>query len=174
MESNAFASEFLTRFSEQDDPATSLEASTCGPWRVVALDRKGWGVLQDGDTAPQAVFKDRDLALLAAAMLPASGRDVRFVLHDEADEQGFPVGALGLASKPEIVGWLATFEAEMLDALHGGLHLVLSPASLALLLEAAGPTALRRAGALLVERLKARPRAGKPGRARSEKPTTET
>jgi hypothetical protein len=35
-------------------------------------------------------------------------------------------------------------------------HLALSPASLALVLEAVGPTALRRAGAILAERMKAR------------------
>jgi hypothetical protein len=156
MEPNAFAPEFLDHFAEHDEPATSLEASTSGPWRVVALGSRRWGVVQDGDAAPHAVLKDRELALLAAAMLPATGRDVRLVLADEADAQGFPVSALGHASKPETVGWLTTFDPETLVCLHSGLHLALSPSSLALLLEAAGPTALRRAGAILAKRLEAR------------------
>ena len=170
MEPNAFAPEFLDHFAEHDEPATSLEASTSGPWRVVALDRGRWGVLQEGDAAPHAVLKDRELALLAAAMLPATGRDVRLTLSDEAQAEGFPVGALGQSSKPETVGWLATFDPETLVCLHSGLHLALSPASLALLLEAAGPTALRRAGAILAERLKARTTEGKASEAQGEPP----
>ncbi len=163
MEPNAFAPEFLDHFAEQDEPATSLEASTSGPWRVVTLDRGRWGVVQDGNAASLSEFKDRELALLAAAMVPATGRDVRLVLSDEAEPQGFPVSGLGQGSKPETVGWLATFDPETLVCLHSGLHLALSPASLALLLEAAGPTALRRAGAILAARLKARTGEGKDG-----------
>ena len=171
MEPNAFAPEFLDHFAEHDEPATSLEASTSGPWRVVALDRGLWGVIQEGDAAPRAMFTDREVALLAAAMLPATGRDVRLVLRDEAEPQGFSVTALGISSKPETVGWLATFDPETLVCLHSGLHLAISPSSLALLLEAAGPTALRRAGVILAERLKARTGAGKPAGAQAEKPT---
>ena len=171
MESNAFAPEFLDHFAEHDEPATGLEASISGPWRVVALSLGRWGVLQDGDTAPHVVFKDRELALLAAAILPATGRDVRLALSDEAEAQGFPIGGLGQGSRPETVGWLASFDPETLVCLHCGLHLALSPSSLALLLEAAGSTALRRAGAILAERLKARTGAGKPAGAQAEKPT---
>jgi hypothetical protein len=154
MEPNAFAAEFLERFDQNDDPVTSLEAATCGPWRVIRLDNARWGVLQDGDATPQAVFMDRNLALLAAAMLPASGRNDRFILVDEAATMGFPVRELGRRSKLVTVGWLATFEEEVVDALQSGVHLALSPGSLALLLEATGPAALRRAGAILVERLR--------------------
>ena len=174
MEPNAFAPEFLDHFAEHDEPATSLEASTSGPWRVVALDRGRWGVVQDGDAVPHAVLKDRELALLAAAMLPATGRDVRLILADEADAQAFPVSALGRDAKPETVGWLATFDPETLACLHSGLHLALSPSSLALLLEAAGPTALRRAGAILAERLEARTAEGKADEAQSEEPPAKS
>ena len=173
MEPNAFAPEFLDHFAEHDEPATSLEASTSGPWQVVALGTGRWGVIQEGDAAAHAAFKDRELALLAAAMLPATGRDVRLVLLDEAEAQGFPVSALGSGSRPETVGWLTTFDPETLVCLHGGLHLALSPASLALLLEAAGSTALRRAGAILAERLKARPGEGKAGEAQGTEPPAE-
>lgn len=51
MEPNAVAPEFLDQLAEHDEPATSLEASTSGPWRVVALDRGRWGVVQDGDSS---------------------------------------------------------------------------------------------------------------------------
>ncbi len=174
MEPNAFAPEFLDHFAEHDEPATGLEASTSGPWRVVTLDRGRWGVVQDGDAAPHAVFKDRELALLAAAILPATGRDVRLVLSDEAEAQGFPVSALASGTKPETVGWLATFDPETLVCLHSGLHLALSPASLALLLEAAGSTALRRAGVILADRLKARTGERKAAEAQAEEPTAES
>ncbi|HEX4952667.1 MAG TPA: hypothetical protein VF017_04640 [Thermoanaerobaculia bacterium] len=156
MEPNAFAPEFLDHFAEHDEPVTSLEASTCGPWRVVALGPERWGVVQDGDPAPHAVFKDRELALLAAAMLPATGRAPRLVVFGEAQPEGFPVGALSQGLKPDTVGWLASFDTDSVDCLHSGLHLALSPVSLALLLEAAGPTALRRAGAILAQRLETR------------------
>ena len=173
MEPNAFAPEFLDHFAEHDEPATGLEASTSGPWRVVPLDLGRWGVIQEGEVAPHAVFKDRELALLAAAILPATGRDVRLVLSDEAEAQGFPVSALSHGSRPETVGWLASFDPEMLVCLHSGLHLALSPASLALLLEAAGSTALRRAGAILAERLKARTAEEEPSEAQSEEPPVQ-
>ena len=173
MEPNAFAPEFLDHFAEQDEPVTGLEASTSGPWRVVSLSRGRWGVIQEGEVAPHAVFKDRELALLAAAILPATGRDVRLVLSNEGDAQGFPVSALGSGTRPEIVGWLATFDPEMMVCLHCGLYLALSPASLALLLEAAGSTALRRAGVILADRLKARTGEGKAGEAQGTEPPAE-
>ena len=173
MEPNAFAPEFLDHFAEHDEPATGLEASTSGPWRVLALDLGRWGVIQEGEVVPHAVLKDRELALLAAAILPATGRDVHLVLSDKAEAQGFPISALGQGSRPETVGWLASFDPEMLVCLHSGLHLALSPSSLALLLEAAGSTALRRAGVILADRLKARTGEEKAGEAQGEETPAE-
>jgi hypothetical protein len=157
MTDNAFALDFLDRLAEHDEPATSREASTAGPWRVVALGPERWGVLQDGDAEPYGVFKPRELALLAAAMIPAAGREPRLLVFGEAAPEGFPVGALHAAEgRAEIQGWLSAFDADAVDCINNGLHLAASPASLALVLEAAGPTALRRAGAILAERLKTR------------------
>jgi hypothetical protein len=157
MTDNAFASEFLDRLAEHDEAATSREASTAGPWRVVALGPDRWGVLQDGDAEPYGVFEARELALLAAAMIPAAGREPRLLVFGEAAPEGFPVGALHAAEgRVEIQGWLSAFDADAADCVNNGLHLAASPASLALVLEAAGPAALRRAGAILAERLKAR------------------
>ena len=172
MTDNAFAPEFLDQLAEHDEPATSREASTAGPWRVVALGPDRWGVLQDGDAEPYGVFKARELALLAAAMIPAAGREPRLLVFGEAAAEGFPVGALHAAEgRVEIQGWFSAFDQESADCVNNGLHLALSPASLALVLEAAGPTALRRAGAILAERLKARAAEGEPpdeGQARGE------
>jgi hypothetical protein len=173
MPDNAFAPEFLDQFDEHDEPATSREASTAGPWRVVALGPDRWGVLQDGDAEPYGVFKVRELALLAAAMIPAAGREPRLLVFGEAAPEGFPVGALHAAEgRVEVQGWLSAFDADAVDCINNGLHLAASPASLALVLEAAGPTALRRAGAILAERLKARAAEGQPpaeGQARGER-----
>jgi hypothetical protein len=157
MTDNAFAPEFLDRLADHDEAATSRKASTAGPWRAVALGPDRWGVLQGGDAEPYGVFRARELALLAAAMIPAAGREPRLVVFGEAAAEGFPVGALHAAEeRVEIQGWLSVFDEDAADCINNGLHLVASPASLALVLEAAGPTALRRAGAILAERLKAR------------------
>jgi hypothetical protein len=157
MTANAFAPEFLDRFDEHDEPSTSREAATAGPWRVVALGPDRWGVLQDGDAEPYGVFKARELALLAAAMIPAAGREPRLLVFGEPAPEGFPVGALHAAEgRVETQGWLSVFDVDAVDCINNGLHLAACPSSLALVLEAAGPTALRRAGAILAERLKAR------------------
>jgi hypothetical protein len=163
MPDNAFAPEFLDRLAEHDEPATAREASTAGPWRVVALGPGRWGVLQEGDAEPYGVFKARELALLAAAMIPAAGCEPRLLVFGEPAAEGFPVGALHAAEgRVEIQGWLSVFDADAADCINNGLHLAACPASLALVLEAAGPTALRRAGAILAERLRARAAEGAP------------
>jgi len=174
MTDNAFAPEFLDQFDERDEPATSREASTAGPWRVVPIGPDRWGVLQDGDAEPYGVFKARELALLAAAMIPAAGREPRLLVFGEADPEGFPVGALhATEGRVEIQGWFSAFDPDSADCINNGLHLALSPASLALVLEAAGPAALRRAGAILAERLKARAGEQQAGPAPAQEPTSE-
>ncbi|HEX7182024.1 MAG TPA: hypothetical protein VF756_09290 [Thermoanaerobaculia bacterium] len=75
---------------------------------------------------PTAVFPDRSLALLAAAVLPGTGRDR---------------------------GHLRLFDEPLLDALNIAVALVRSPQSLAYLLEAAGSLALERCGIILDSRV---------------------
>ena len=92
-----------------------------------------------------------------ALLADIAGREPRLIVFGEAAPEGFPVGALHAAEgRVEVQGWLSVFDADAADCINNGLHLALSPASLALVLEAAGPSALRRAGAILAERLKAR------------------
>ena len=95
---------------------------------------------------PAAVFDQRWLALLAAAVLPGTGRDVAFRLHKKAGPDGFTVET-GNGGQP--VGSLELFDERLIEALHVAEALVRSPEMLAYLLEAVEQVALERAGAIL-------------------------
>ena len=95
------------------------------------------------------MFRDRPLALLAAAVLPGTGREAAFRLQKEAGPEGFLVET-GNGAEP--VGHLALFDESLIDALHVVESLTRSPEALANLLEAAGPLALEHAGVILEER----------------------
>ena len=77
---NAFAASFLEKFEQQDEPPTGPEADVAGPWFVEPIPGLGFGLFRAGESLnrgfrPAAVFSDRWLALLAAAVLPGTGRD---------------------------------------------------------------------------------------------------
>ncbi|HEY4561857.1 MAG TPA: hypothetical protein VIJ36_02705, partial [Thermoanaerobaculia bacterium] len=83
---NAFSASFLHRFNQQDEPPTAGEADVAGPWHVEEIPGDGFGLFRAGESlergfAPYAVFRGRWLALLAAAVLPGTGRDAAFRLH---------------------------------------------------------------------------------------------
>lgn len=150
---NAFDESFLTELDRLDDPISAAEAEASGPWRVEKLTRPGlesWGVFHAALGAerggrPVARFERRELALLAAAVLPATGRDPLLRLDPDDTSAGFALhGPNG-----EIEGYLRNFDQPLEEALHVAAFLTRSPASLALVLEAAGSTALRDAGHLL-------------------------
>jgi hypothetical protein len=101
------------------------------------------------------VFPDRWLALLAAAVLPGTGRDPLLRLSKEADPEGYAV----TLDDGAVVGHVELFDEALLDALNSVIAVVRSPWSLACLLESAGPLALERCGVLL-ERWIAEPFAG--------------
>jgi hypothetical protein len=148
--SNAFSLSFLKQFSERDEPPTGPEADVAGPWRVEPIPGLGFGLFRAGESLtrgfrPAAVFPERWLALLAAAVLPGTGRDAFLHLRSEPDEDGF---ALSL-DDGTAAGHLELFDQALADALNAVIALVRSPWSLAYLLEAAGPLALERCGALL-------------------------
>ena len=144
---NAFTSSFLHRIGDRDEPPTSGEADAAGPWRVLELPGRGFGLFRLGEDVAAAVFRERWLALLAQAVFPGTGRDFAFRLQKEAGPDGFGIET----GNPEdgVVGHLELFDERLVDALHVVDSLLRSPESLASLLEAAGQVALERAGAIL-------------------------
>src|SRR4029077_10222389 len=104
---NAFSSSFLQRVGERDEPPTAGEADAAGPWHVAALPAgEGFGLFRAGESGergfrPAVVFRQRPLALLAAAVLPGTGRDAAFRLRKEAGASGFAIEA---GSGGEVVG----------------------------------------------------------------------
>lgn len=150
---NAFTFEFLKRVGERDEPVTAGEADVAGPWRLEEIPGAGWGLFRLGETAarrfrPFAVFRSRPVALLAAAVLPGTGRDPAFRLQLDPELSGYAVVSGG-----ELAGHLALFDESVISALHVAEAIVRSPEALANLLEAAGSIALERAGAILDQRV---------------------
>lgn len=147
---NAFASEFLQRLAEwEPEPDTATEADTSGSAQVVPASDSGFAVLREGERLddgdrPVAVLLERSVALLAAAALPASGREPTYRLGREAEEHGFPLLAHG-----RTVGHLSRFDEGLVAGLNGFDSLARSPRNLALVLEAIGGLALLRAGRIL-------------------------
>ena len=67
---NAFSPSFLHRIGERDEPPTAGEADAAGPWRVLELPGRGFGLFRSGESParghrPAAVLRQRWLALLA-------------------------------------------------------------------------------------------------------------
>ncbi|HEV7671275.1 MAG TPA: hypothetical protein VGS22_22385 [Thermoanaerobaculia bacterium] len=150
---NAFDESFLTELDRSDEPLSAAEAEAAGPWHVEELSLRGvesWGVFHaaagpERGGHPVARFERRELALLAAAVIPATGRDPLLRLEPDDSSAGFTLrGPSG-----EVEGYLRHFDQPLEEALHVAAYLTRSPASLALLLEAAGSCALRDAGRLL-------------------------
>ena len=157
---NAFDSDFLKLFEERDEPPIGPEADVAGPWRVEPIPALGYGLFRAGESLtrgfrPAAVFPERWLALLAASVLPGTGRDAFLHLSPEPDAEGF---ALSL-DDGGAAGRLELFDQPLVDALNTVVAVVRSPWCLAYLLEAAGPLAVERCGVLL-ERWVARSEAG--------------
>ncbi len=104
---NAFTADFLSSLDEIGEPDGAHEADVAGPWVVVPVPpRSGagfavlreWESLEAGDV-PYAVFRRREIALLAAAVLPATGREPLFHLATDPGPAGFPLRA-GAAAPP--------------------------------------------------------------------------
>jgi hypothetical protein len=167
---NAFTADFLNRLDESGEPDGAHEADVTGPWTIQPVSYRGsagfallreWESLEAGD-APYAVFRRRETALLAAAVLPATGRELLLRLDTEPDADGFPLLACpaagaaraapaGIAADP--AGHLRDFDEGLAGALHVAAALVRSPTALARLLEAAGLVALEQAGRILDRRI---------------------
>jgi len=147
---NAFSPSFLQRFLERDEPPTGAEADVAGPWHIEEIPGRGFGLFRAGESAirgfaPAAVFPDRWLALIAAAVLPGTGRDPLLNLLPDAGAEGFRIAL----DDGAVVGHFQLFDENLRDAMNTAVSLLRSPESLACLLEAAGPLALERSGAIL-------------------------
>ncbi len=115
---------------------------------------RGFGVFRVGESPergyqPTALFRDRGLALLIAAVLPSTGSDATFRLAKEAGPEGFAVQT----GDGDVVGYVELFDERLIDAFEAAEGLLRSPEALANVLEAAGQVALERAGAILDERV---------------------
>jgi hypothetical protein len=154
---NVFTTQFLCRMADRDEPPTAGDADVAGPWRIESIPGRGFGLFRLGESlargfAPMAVFPSRWLALLAAAVLPGTGRDPLFRIDKQPNADGvYPLLLPGLQGE-ELAGQLRVFDEALVDALNVVAHLLQSPESLAWLLEAAGSVALERCGAILDER----------------------
>src|SRR4029077_20113552 len=155
---NAFTPLFLSRLGERDEPPTAGEADVAGPWRIEFIPGHGFGLFRIAESlarghAPVAVFPSRWLALLAAAVLPGTGRDPLLRIDKDPDAEGtYPLLLPGREGE-EVAGRLHLFDERLVDALNVAIHLLQAPESLAWLLEAAGAVALERCGTILDERM---------------------
>lgn len=145
-----FDPEFLHLFERRDDSGAlaGAAAEAAGPWRVLPSPPDGWGCYALGRPGAELGFRDREMALLAAAALPGCAAPPRSA-YGETDESGrieLVAGGRRMGSARVRLGELPTH----LDALRAVIE---NPASLAYLLEAAGPAVLERAGAILLYRL---------------------
>jgi hypothetical protein len=145
---NAFAPAFLTLLDELDDVATAAEAEMAGPWKITATDG-GYALLRVYDDVrdgrqPEAIFNDLPTALRFLAVLPSVGRPPLIEMESSLREgwhvlksEGFPVGGLRI------------FNESFVHAGHVASCLTRAPLSLAALLLASGPQAIREVGRIL-------------------------
>ncbi len=152
---NAFRSRFLNLIDDRDDPDSALEADLDGPWTVAPCSwcgTEGFGVFRSWEDAqrdePRAWFTARELALTAAALMPASGKEDWFELSTVATPAGHR-----LEQRGQLVGFLPQFEERLAVGLHFAECLIRSPAAMASLLSASSPLALKLVGTILARTL---------------------
>ena len=152
---SVFNPDFLDRLSHRDrSGSTFSEAEYAGPWTVRQRE-DGFAVLREADSGagtPDAVFTEREIALLIAAVYPTMGREQRFQVATSEDAASVDVSAL-VSGKLEKAGWLRHMHPELVEALNVVEWLLRSLASLALLLEAASFEVLAHAEKILERRL---------------------
>jgi len=149
---HAFTAEYLGLLSHRDEPVTAAEADIAGPWHL-EQHPQGWAVLRKGESLevgsrPMAVFAKKDAARLAAAILPGTGRRLRYKLGENPDSLlGFPILDDG-----EAMGHMQFFDQDFLAALNVVDALVSIPGDLAWVIDAAGGLALDHAGRIALAR----------------------
>ena len=151
---NAFAPSFLEEIARREPAPAVPETLSEGPFRVLRHFGDGpplWACHAAGERQARLTVEAPDLAYLAAAALAVAERPLRFRFQPDAEgrlhllEDGRPVGT---ASRPE---WGSDTLALHLTALAA---LRARPLALAHYLLSVPDDALRRAGRILVERLR--------------------
>lgn len=154
---NAFVEDYLALLNDRDEPVTASEAEYAGPWRVEDRRQGGHAVVRAAEDLargdkPYAVFESVEIAQIAAAVLPGTGREKRYRLGKDQDSgRGFPVYRSG-----ELVGHVRLFDEELVAALNVLDALLSSPYDFAWLLEAAGGLALQHVGRISMARASGR------------------
>lgn len=147
---HVFTPELIEKLRERSDPPTALEAELGGPWEVREIDG-GFGLFRSGDQecgeGPVVQMASRPSALMAAAALGGLARSP-YRVHPEGGGSGYPIVRDGIE-----VGSTQYFLADLGPALDVVEAILRTPSALACLLEAAGATALARAGRELGARL---------------------
>lgn len=159
-----FSPAFLELLARRDPvPLSTYEAALAGPWTI---ERRGdeYAVVREADGELAAVVRFQDTALLLAASLPLTGRGARYWARRESEGDG-EEAVLALTTivgeqGPTTVGRLRRRNEELLATLSTVEHLLRSPASLALLLEAAPVESLSQAFEMFFGRLKSEIEAG--------------
>ncbi|HYG64889.1 MAG TPA: hypothetical protein VEL74_20070 [Thermoanaerobaculia bacterium] len=151
---NAFTASFLDRLAERDEGPTAPEADVAGPWRIEEIPGEGFGVFRLGESTargfePTLLCPSEWLALVAAGVLPGTGRDPMLLLQKDRN----PDGTFSLILESgEVVGRSRLFDEKLVDSMNTAIHLLRAPESLANVLDAAGLSPLERCGAILDER----------------------
>jgi len=150
---HVFAPEYLAYLAERDEPETAGEANVAGPWHVERDPSGAWAVLRQGESlkkgsAATAVFARLEAAQLAAAVLPGTGRRLRYRLGPDADAQGYPILLDG-----RLAGHSQFFHEDFVAALNVLDALLAAPRDFAWLLDAMGGLALEHVEAIAVARL---------------------
>lgn len=150
---NAFTEDYLALLNERDEPLTAAEADYAGPWSVDDLPQGGHTVHRAGADRPYAVFSRVEMAQVAAAVLPGTGREKRYRLgRDEEPGRGYPILRSG-----ETVGYVDLFDEDLVVALNVIDALLSSPNDFAWILEAAGGLALQHVGRISMARATGNP-----------------
>jgi len=150
---HVFAPEFLAYLAERDEPATAGEADVAGPWHLESDRRGHWAVLRQGESLkkgniPTAVFERQETAHLVAAILPGTGRRLRYRLSPDPDAEGYPILLDG-----RLAGHTLFFHEDLLVALNVVDALMAAPRDFAYLLAAMGGLALEHVDQIAVARL---------------------
>ena len=141
-----FGSVFTAEYLASLDLGSSeipAETEVAGPWTIHPVGDL-WAVSAEGDP-PEVMATSAEWALLAAALLPGTGREPFFHLREEPEAQGFALA--GLDGSPLL--YQRHYDPELARSLHVVECLWRDPLSYARVLHATRGPALTRAGRVL-------------------------